>query len=228
MYRTGAFPVAACTAVLALTACSSGSGGSSSSSGISDAPSSPMTSTVAVGAPPGAKVLGAPGVGQPFTITVTYSNDAQPSKFKLTVTGVVCGQGLDPAVLAYAASSIGESSSPSPTPGPGTEYCVMSMDAVNVGNAAANWNADNTVSLNVGAVEYSETSQDQEFALDYEQYWYSKGQVGPTFGINPGVEGPVHGVFEIPAGATPTSLWVAVGGAITTMDGVEPGYLVKL
>ncbi|MDQ1041990.1 hypothetical protein [Streptomyces sp. V4I2] len=64
--------------------------------------------------------------------------------------------------------------------------------------------------------------------MDYAQYWNSKGQTGPTFGINPGSKGPVHGIFHIPVGDRPTSVWVTSGTAIQTVDGVEPGYLVAL
>lgn len=102
------------------------------------------------------------------------------------------------------------------------------MDAVNKGKSMANWNADSTVSLNVADTRYEQSQSDSDYASDYAQYWNDKGQTSPTFGLNPGSKGPVHGVFQIPAGEKPTSLWVTSGTAITTIDGIEPGYLVHL
>ncbi|MER5217192.1 hypothetical protein ABT063_43345 [Streptomyces sp. NPDC002838] len=64
--------------------------------------------------------------------------------------------------------------------------------------------------------------------MEYAQCWNSKGQTAPTFGINPGSKGPVRGVFQIPRNEKPTSVWVTSGTAVTTIDGVQPGYLVLL
>lgn len=140
---------------------------------------------------------------------------------------VVCGKPLDPAVMAHAADSVGAPTA-SPAPEAGKQFCVLTMDAVNKGKSMAVWNADNTVSLNVADTRYTQSQEDSAYASDYAQYWNDKGQTAPTFGINPGSKGPVHGVFQIPAGENPTSLWVTSGTAITTIDGVEPGYLVLL
>ncbi|ELS55834.1 hypothetical protein STVIR_3179 [Streptomyces viridochromogenes Tue57] len=38
----------------------------------------------------------------------------------------------------------------------------------------------------------------------------------------------MHGVFQIPTGEKPISIWVTSGTVITTFDGVQPGYLVLL
>lgn len=140
---------------------------------------------------------------------------------------VDCGKPLDQAVMAYAADSVG---APTTTPAPeaGKQFCVLTMNGTNVGKSMASWNAQNTVSLNVGDTRYTETQKDDEYATDYAQYWSSQGQTPPTFGINPGSQGPVHGVFEIPTGDKPTSVWVTAGTAIETIYGVQPGYLVLL
>ncbi|ETA71167.1 hypothetical protein ActroDRAFT_0197 [Actinospica robiniae DSM 44927] len=209
-----------CGSAFVLTGCSSGNGSSSPQATSPQAPG-----TGAAGAPPGAQVLGTVDVGQPFTITFPSSNTAQPSKLKLTVKSVVCGKGLDPAVIAYAEQG-GTSSAP-PTPAGGSQFCVVSMTAQNVGDASATWSANYGVGLNVGAVQYVETSNDQDLELDYAQVWFQRGQPSPTFGINPGAAGPVNGVFEIPVGAKPTSAWVS-GGSITALNGPAPGYLVRL
>ncbi|MEU2232237.1 hypothetical protein [Streptomyces vietnamensis] len=105
---------------------------------------------------------------------------------------------------------------------------MLTMDAVNVGKSEASWEADNRVSLNVADTRYTMSQKDSDYTLDYDQYWNSKGQTAPAFGLNPGSKGPVHGVFQIPAGEKPTSIWVTSGTAITTIHGVQPGYLVPL
>jgi hypothetical protein len=180
------------------------------------------------GAPPGAEVLGTVRVGEPFTVTVLASNTTNdPDRWKFTVESVVCGKPLDPAVMAHAAESVG-APTPTPTPETGKQFCVLTMQAVNAGKSEGIWDASSTVSLNVGDTRYTESQADADYASDYAQYWYDKGQVAPTFGINPGSKGPVHGVFQIPAGDKPTSLWVTSGTAIETVDGIEPGYLVQL
>ncbi|MFG2503770.1 hypothetical protein ACGFSB_36845 [Streptomyces sp. NPDC048441] len=102
------------------------------------------------------------------------------------------------------------------------------MDAVNAGKSSASWDAGGTVSLNVEDTRYTESQKDAEYASGYAQYWNGKGQTAPTFGINPGSKGPVHGVFQIPKSEKPTSIWVTSGTAITTIDGAEPGYLIPL
>ncbi|WP_093780632.1 hypothetical protein [Streptomyces sp. yr375] len=187
------------------------------------APSAPTE-----GAPPGAEVLGTVRTGEPFTVTVVYSDPADdPDRWQFTVRSVTCGKPLDPAVMAHAAESVG-SPTPTPTPEAGKQFCVVAMDALNVGKSEAVWNADNSVSLNVGDTRYTQSQQDSAYASDYAQYFSSKGQTGPTFGLNPGSRGPEHGIFQIPPGQQPTSIWVTSGTAITTVDGVEPGYLVLL
>ncbi|MGW7469304.1 hypothetical protein ACWGJT_32715 [Streptomyces xantholiticus] len=192
------------------------------------APTSTAPSVPTDGAPPGAEVLGTVRTGEPFTVTVLARDTANdPERWQFTVRSVVCGKPLDSAVMAYAAESVG-SPTPTPTPEAGKQFCVVAMDALNVGKSEAVWNADNTVSLNVGDTRYSHSQKDSAYALDYAQYFSSRGQTGPTFGLNPGSRGPVHGVFQIPTGQQPTSIWVTSGTAITTIDGVQPGYLVLL
>lgn len=213
----------ATSALVGPTACSGNSSSpphtSSPASTSSPPPAAANTGSTTAGAPPGAQILGTPRKGEPFTITIADGGNAQPTMLQITVDSVTCGQ-LDAAVLAFA--------SVTPTPESGKQYCAVAMEVVNVGNSMAVWDASNKVSLNIGATEYTETQADGDLAGDYEQYWYSKGQVGPAFGINPGSKGPEYGVFEIPVGAAPTSLWVSSGSVIQNINGVQPGYLVLL
>ncbi|MFD0327111.1 hypothetical protein ACFQZC_00315 [Streptacidiphilus monticola] len=171
----------------------------------------PSPSGSMVGAPPGAPVLGTPAVGEPFTLTTTYAGQTQPSKLQITVKRVTCGKPLDPAVTKNAATSVGESPSAGPTPEAGKKFCVVAMSVKNVGNSETSWDSQNTVSLNVGAVLYTESSNDSRYSLDYAQYWHGQGQDGPTFGLQTNSQGPEYGVFEIPTGDTPTSLWISSG-----------------
>lgn len=207
-------------------ACSNGGDGGSS-------PASPPVTTrasVPPGAPPGAEILGTARPGEPFTfaVTVLASNTTNdPSMWQFTVRTVVCGKPLDPAVMAHAADSVGAPTQ-SPTPEAGKQFCVLTMDAENVGKSSAVWDADDRVSLNVGDTRYIMSQQDSGHSSDYDQYWIDQGQTSPVFGLNPGSRGPVHAVFQIPASEKPTSLWVTSSTAITTIDGVEPGYLVDL
>ncbi|MDH2393747.1 hypothetical protein QCN29_34295 [Streptomyces sp. HNM0663] len=218
----------AALALAGATACAGSSSDTDSTpTSTSSAPSEVASTADTIGAPPGAQVLGRPRKGEPFKITIDFKDTRQLDEFQITVRSVTCGKPLDPAVLAYAADSIG-APTPTPTPESGKQYCVVAMEALNVGKQKSNWNADNTVTLNVGDVAYSQTQKDAAYALDYAQYWNSKGQTGPTFGINPGSKGPVHGIFQIPADEQPTTVWVTSGTAIQTIDGVEPGYLVQL
>ncbi|MER5741010.1 hypothetical protein ABT117_35825 [Streptomyces sp. NPDC002262] len=173
-------------------------------------------------------MLGTARLGQAFTVTVLASDTADdPHRWQFTMREVVCGKPLDPAVMAYAADSVG---APTPTPSPeaGKQFCVVTMDAVNVGKSEASWDADDRMSLNVADTRYTMSQKDSEYSSDYDQYENSKGRTAPVFGLNPGSKGPVHGVFQIPAGEKPTSVWVTSGTAITTIDGVQPGYLVLL
>ncbi|WP_143662392.1 DUF4352 domain-containing protein [Streptomyces sp. Amel2xC10] len=220
---------AAFALVVIMAACSDSSDRSpgADSSGTTGGTTTTGGSTRA-GVPPGAEVLGTTRPGKPFTVTVLASDTTNdPHRWQFTVRSVACGQPLDHAVLAYAADAVG-SPTASPTPEAGKQFCVLTMDAINVGKSMASWDASNKVSLNVVDTRYTESQSDADYALDYAQYWNSRGQTAPTFGINPGSKGPVHGVFQIPAGEKPTSLWVTAGTAITTFDGVQPGYLVHL
>ncbi|MFE7927499.1 hypothetical protein ACFU6S_01970 [Streptomyces sp. NPDC057456] len=190
------------------------------------APSTPIAPSIPTHeAPPGAEVLGTVRTGEPLTVTVLARNTANdPERWQFTVRSVTCGKPLDSAVMAYTAELVG-SPTPAPTPEAGKQFCIVAMEALNVGKSEAVWNADDTVSLNVGDTRYTQLQKDSAYASDYAQYFNSKGQSGPTFGLNPGSRGPVHGVFQIPTGQQPTSMWITSGTAITTIDGVQPGYL---
>ncbi|WP_147980169.1 hypothetical protein [Streptomyces sp. MS191] len=150
-----------------------------------------------------------------------------PHKWQFTVRSVVCGKPLDRAVMAYAADSVGAPTA-RPAPEPGKQFCVLTMDALNVGKSMASWGADSRVSLNVADTRYTMSQKDADYATNYAQYWNSRGQTGPSFGLNPGSRGPVHAVFQIPAASNPSSIWITAGTAIKTIDGVQPGYLVVL
>lgn len=215
--------VVAASLLAVLTACSDGSGESGPPASVAPSPDS-----APAGAPPGAEVLGTAHPGQSFTVTVLASDTVDdPHRWQFTVREVVCGKPLDPAVMAYAADSVG---APTATPEPeaGKQFCVLTMNAVNVGKSEASWDADNRVSLNVTDTRYTMSQKDSDYTSDYDQYWNSKGQTAPAFGLNPGSKGPVHAVFQIPSAEKPTSIWVTSGTAITTIDGVQPGYLVLL
>ncbi|MER7477425.1 hypothetical protein ABTX60_07180 [Streptomyces sp. NPDC126510] len=218
--------VAAAVLLVVMAACSDNADQATEGTTAPITPTAPVAPTD--GAPPGAEVLGTVRAGEPFTVTVEYRDPADdPDRWQFTVRSVTCGKPLDPAVMAYAAESVG-SPTPTPTPEASKQFCVVAIDALNVGKSEANWNAANSVSLNVGDTRYNQSQTDSTYALDYAQYFNSKGQTGPTFGLNPGSRGPAHGIFQIPTGQQPTSVWVTSGTALTTIDGVEPGYLVLL
>ncbi|MFE1444080.1 hypothetical protein [Streptomyces sp. NPDC058739] len=219
--------VAAAVLLVVMAACSDNSDQASVKG--ETAPSTPTAPrTPKDGAPPGAEVLGTVRTGEPLTVTVLASNTANdPARWQFTVRSVTCGKPLDSAVVAYAAESVG-SPIPTPTPEAGKQFCVVAMEALNVGKSEEVWNADNTVSLNADDTRYTQSQTDSAYASDYAQYFSSNGQSGPNFGLNPGSRGPVHGVFQIPTGQQPTSIWITSGTAITTIDGVQPGYLVLL
>ncbi|MFJ6611506.1 hypothetical protein ACIQPT_14655 [Streptomyces sp. NPDC091289] len=179
------------------------------------------------GAPPGAEVLGRPAVGEPFTLTIAYSDTPKLDEFEVTVDEVRCGEPLDPKVLAHAADSA-TGPTPAPTPEEGKQYCVLSMEVLNVGKSEADWSADGATTLNVGDTAYSPTESDTELARHYARYWSDQGKSEPSAGINPGSKGPTHGVFQIPAADKPTTVWVASAHLMETINGVQPGYLVQL
>ncbi|WP_097865610.1 DUF4352 domain-containing protein [Streptomyces sp. rh34] len=212
-------------ALLTLTACSSASTGTASSPG--SAVPAAATSSPDDGAPPGAEILGRPRTGEPFKLTITYSDTPKLDEFEVTVDEVRCGDPLDPKVLAHASDFVTEPT-PAPTPEEGKQYCVVTMEVLNVGKSEADWSADGATTLNVGDIAYSPTESDNELASHYAQYWSDQGKADPSAGINPGSKGPMHGVFQIPAADRPTTVWVASDHLLETIDGVEPGYLVQL
>ncbi|MBM7054635.1 hypothetical protein [Streptomyces durocortorensis] len=201
--------------------------GAASSSGTASSPGSaaPAAATTDpdAGAPPGAEVLGRPAVGEPFKLTIGYSNTSALDEFEVTVDEVRCGEPLDPKALAHAADPGTE-----PPPEEGKQYCVVSMEVRNVGKSEADWSADDAVTLNVDDTAYSPTQSDNELAGLYAQYWSDRGKTDPSFGINPDSRSPEHAVVQIPAGDEPTTAWVASGNLLETIDGPEPGYLVQL
>ncbi|ARF76646.1 DUF4352 domain-containing protein [Streptomyces sp. NPDC012600] len=230
MYRSRSLSCGVLTAgLLAAAACSTGAPSAATSSvgdvtPVAAEPSSDATQ----GAPPGAEILGSPAQGEAFDVTVIASNTTDdPSRWRFTVTDVTCGKPLDPAVMAKAADSVGASAS-APAPEPGKQFCVMAIDVENIGKKQDSWNTSGNVSLNVGDTRYTQTQTDDEYALDYAQFWNDKTSTVATFGVNPGSKGPTHGVFQIPVGDKPSTAWFTSGTAIDTIDGAEPGYLVTL
>ncbi|MBG0818736.1 DUF4352 domain-containing protein [Planomonospora sp. ID82291] len=232
---SGFLAAVATSALVALTACGSEPSGEpgaapadpSRASPTAVSPSPSPTPSLIAGVPPGAEVLGKPSKGEPFTLTITYTDNPEPAKLQLTVNSVTCGKPLDQRIIAAAAESIGEPT-PTPTPEGGKQYCVVVIEVMNTGNSETIWDTNDTVTLNVDAVRYSQTQEDTHHVNDYQQYWASKGERGPAFGLNPGSKGPAAGIFQIPVGATPTSMWVTSGTAIENLNGVQPGYLVQL
>ncbi|MFG3404145.1 hypothetical protein [Streptomyces sp. NPDC048142] len=208
-------------ALLTLPACGAASVGTASSPG--SAVPAAATSSPDVGAPPGAEVLGRPMTGEPFKLTIAYSNTPKLDEFEVTVDEVRCGEPLAPEVRAHAGDRVTE-----PTPEEGKQYCVVSMEVLNVGKSEADWSADDAATLNVDDTAYSPTQSDNELADHYARYWSDQGKPDPSSGINPKSRGPEHGVFQIPVDAEPTTVWVASGNLLETIDGVQPGYLVQL
>ncbi|MGW1338986.1 hypothetical protein ACWD7B_32370 [Streptomyces rubiginosohelvolus] len=213
----------AASALLMVTACAAATSSGTTSSPNSAVPAAATTPDPDVGAPPGAEVLGRPAVGEPFKLTIGYSDTSALDEFEVTVDEVRCGEPLDPKALAHAADPGTE-----PPPEEGKQYCVVSMEIRNVGKSEADWSADDAITLNVDDTAYSPTQSDNELAGLYAQYWSDQGKTDPSFGINPSSRSPEHAVVQIPVGDEPTTVWVASGNLLETIDGVEPGYLVQL
>ncbi|NUW04543.1 DUF4352 domain-containing protein [Streptomyces sp. CAI 127] len=213
----------AASALLMVTACATTTSSDTASSPGSAVPAAATTTDPDVGAPPGAEILGRPAVGEPFRLTIDYSDTSALDEFEVTVEDVTCGEPLDPKALAHAADPGTE-----PPPEEGKQYCVVSMEVLNVGKREADWSADDAVTVNVDDTAYSPTESDNELAGLYAQYWSDQGKTDPSRGINPGSKGPEHGIFQIPVGDEPTTVWVASGNLLQTINGVEPGYLVQL
>ncbi|MZG02616.1 DUF4352 domain-containing protein [Streptomyces sp. SID5614] len=213
----------AASALLMVTACTAGTSSGTTSSPGSAVPAAATTTDPHIGAPPGAEVLARPAVGEPFKLTIDYSNTSALDEFEVTVDEVRCGEPLDPKALAHAADPGTE-----PPPEEGKQYCVVSMEVRNAGKSEADWSADDAITLNVDDTAYSPTQSDNELAGLYAQYWSDQGKTDPSFGINPGSRSPEHAVVQIPVGDEPTTVWVASGNLLESIDGVEPGYLVQL
>ncbi|WNF28250.1 hypothetical protein RI138_16180 [Streptomyces sp. C11-1] len=212
----------AALALLALPACGAASIGTGSSPG--SAVPAAATSSPDAGAPPGAEILGTSSIGEPFKLTIDSTNEARPDEFEITVEDVTCGEPLDPKVLAHDSPS---APTAPPTPEDGKQFCVVSMEVLNVGKGEARWTADDTVTLNVDDTAYSQTRSDAQLTSAYEEYWYDQGEPRPSFGLNPASKGPVNAVFQIPAADEPTTLWFAAARWLKLFD-PEPGYLIQL
>ncbi|MGW0644629.1 hypothetical protein [Streptomyces badius] len=213
----------AASVLLMVTACAAATSPDTTSSPGSAVPAAATTTDPDVGAPPGAEILGRPAVGEPFKLTVDYSNTSALDEFEVTVDEVRCGEPLDPKALAHAATPGAQ-----PKPEEGKQFCVVGMEVRNVGKSEADWSADEAITLNVDDTAYSPTQSDNELAGLYAQYWSDQGKTDPSFGINPGSTSPEHAVIQIPVDDEPTTAWVASGALLETIDGVEPGYLVQL
>ncbi|MER6599464.1 hypothetical protein ACWDBC_22605 [Streptomyces parvus] len=213
----------AASALLMVTACATATSSDTASSPGSAVPAAATTTGPDAGAPPGAEILGRPAVGEPFRLTIDYSNTSALDEFEVTVDEVRCGEPLDPKALAHAAAPGTE-----PQPEEGKQYCVVGMEVRNVGKSESDWSADEAITLNVDDITYSPTQSDNELAALYAQYWSDQGKTDPSLGINPGSKSPEHAVIQIPVGEEPTTVWVASGNLLETIDGVEPGYLVQL
>ncbi|CAM5732568.1 hypothetical protein SBADM41S_03663 [Streptomyces badius] len=170
---------------------------------------------------------GDPGPGRPRRAVRAdhgSSDEARPEEFEITVEDVTCGEPLDPKVLAH--DSLSAPTEP-PTPEDGKQFCVARMEVLNVGKGEARWTAEDTVTLNVGDIAYSQTRNDVQLTSAYEEYWYDQGKPRPSFGLNPASKGPVNAVFQVPTADEPTSLWFAAARWLE-LTGPEPGYLVQL
>jgi hypothetical protein len=158
--------------------------------------------------PGGLPVDGTAMTGHPFK----WLNN-QTNEFRVTLVSVTAG--LDPAVLAYSQETL----SGTPKPTSGKQFDVVKFSATNTGTTSQSFdpNTDN-VTLNVGGVAYSQgtaltvsgipLSSDLDLAIDYGQYAQTKGATWMGLGLNPGDSGVIYGVYEIPIGATATSLTV--------------------
>ncbi|KAB2588473.1 hypothetical protein [Streptomyces arboris] len=213
-------------ALLTLTACGAAASSDTASSPGNAIPAA-ATSGPDVGAPPGAKVLGRPAVGESFKLTIDSANEAQPHAFDITVEDVTCGEPLDPKVLAHAAESVGDPTQ-NPTPESGKQFCVVAMDLLNVGKSEANWFVGDAVTVNVDDTAYSQSQTDAAYASDYADYWSDQGESGPTYGLNPGSRGPAHAILQIPEAEESTTLWFASSTWLEGPTGPEPGHLVQL
>ncbi|MGW3303162.1 hypothetical protein [Streptomyces rubiginosohelvolus] len=217
----------AASALLALTACGTTASSGTASGPGNAVPAAATTTDPDIGAPPGAEVRGRPAVGEPFKLTIGSSDEARPDEFEITVEDITCGEPLDPKVLAHAADSVGEPTQ-NPSPEGGKQFCVVAMEVLNVGKSEAIWSVDDTVTLNVDDTAYSQSQTDVDYARAYGDYWSDKGELGPSYGLNPGSKGPEHAVFQIPEADEPTTLWFASSDWLESFDGPEPGYLVQL
>ncbi|MGW9248858.1 hypothetical protein [Streptomyces badius] len=214
----------AASVLLMVTACAAATSPDTTSSPGTAVPAAATTTDPDVGAPPGAEILGRAALGEPFELTIGSSDEARPEEFEITVEDVTCGEPLDPKVLAH--DSLSAPTEP-PTPEDGKQFCVARMEVLNVGKGEARWTAEDTVTLNVGDIAYSQTRNDVQLTSAYEEYWYDQGKPRPSFGLNPASKGPVNAVFQIPTADEPTSLWFAAARWLE-LTGPEPGYLVQL
>lgn len=200
------------TAAALLTACGSGSTDTDASIGrpttttapASPAPPNPVEIDEVTTGPGDVPVEQTARLGQKFEI-YDEAYDGQLVKWRLAVSDVKSGgpEIFDPELLAKAEHR-------NPQPSPGMQFVLVKFSATNQGNSNNPWFASNQT-VNVGMRAYSTPNDPMGSAYDVQDTYNNFAQpISQTtdFGINPGVDGVSWAVFEIPAGATPTSVSV--------------------
>lgn len=145
--------------------------------------------------------------GQQFEVSYTYPVDSSTGKWRLTLSEVRCGgpQIFDQKILAAGSASV-------PHPDNGMQFCLVKFaPVINESNSNKAWTASNS-SLNVGMRAYESSVPGP--AYEAESAYQSHGAPplkDSTYGLNPGVSGVSWALFQIPAGATPTSMSVPIG-----------------
>lgn len=183
-------------------------------------PPPPATPSTGPGDVPVARTVRA---GQPFEVSYDYA-DGGTAKWDLMLSKISCGGPdiFDRKILAAHDASV-------PQPEPGMQFCLVKFNITNEGNSNDVWTA-NTASVNVGMRAYASSNitgplADAESAYNY--YADPSSQAG-EFGLNPGVNGVSWAVFEIPAGATATSVSVPIGTSLQPIGGGADQILIEL
>lgn len=152
---------------------------------------------------------------EPFDITYTHAEGT--SSWRLTLSDIKCGgsQILDRAILAKRDATV-------PQPDAGMQFCLVKFNVTNESNKNYVWTAS-SASVNVGMRAYlgehiTGPLADVESAYNAYADPSSKNSGG---GLNPGASGVSWGVFEIPAGATATSVSVPLGTSLQLIGGVD-------
>ena len=196
-----------------------------SSSSSPRAPSAPTTAPASQPAPGGIPVTQTVREGQPFTVSFDYAAGYGSASWKLTLDSMTCGNGtiFDPRIMAQFYSAEGMPTVV-PQADPGQKFCLVKFSITNEGDSNRSWSGPET--LNVGLDAYQDTggarrsgygigtASDAEGA--YNNYALLPGQ-SASGGLQPGQSGVDWSVFEVPSGATVTSVSVAAtaysGGA---------------